>query len=256
MTARITHAETQPTIDLDDWNADHVIEDLVADDDPRLSDARTPIAHTHPYASDSHTHDTTHDHDGDYAPAHAHPYASDSHQHDADYAAVAHGTHLSLGTTAGTAAEGDHSHPGGFEAFPVGSLFLSAVSTNPATLLGYGTWQAFGDGRLLMSEDTAGQTGGSSTHTHAAHSGVLSHSHNVTDAGHAHAQQRFPTATGGSTGFTVDTSMSGTQAAANNTASATTGLTVNSSGSGSEYTHDSPSHLPPYITVRVWERTA
>lgn len=108
-----------------------------------------------------------------------------------------------------------------------------------------------------MSDDTAGQTGGSSTHTHAAHTGVINHTHPVTDPGHVHAQQRFPTATGGSTGFTVDTSMSGTQAAANNTASSTTGLTTNNPAGGvASLTHDSPEHLPPFITVRVWERTA
>lgn len=108
-----------------------------------------------------------------------------------------------------------------------------------------------------MSTDTAGQTGGASTHTHADHTGVINHTHPVNDSGHAHAMQRFPTATGGSTGFTVDTSMSGTQVAANNTASATTGVTTsNPAGGVSALTHDSPSHLPPYITVRVWQRTA
>ena len=40
--------------------------------------------------------------------------------------------------------------PGGGPAFPVGSVFLAVVSTNPATLLGYGTWSAFGAGRLLV----------------------------------------------------------------------------------------------------------
>jgi hypothetical protein len=37
----------------------------------------------------------------------------------------------------------------GGEAFPVGSVFVSVVSTNPATLLGYGTWSAFGAGRMM-----------------------------------------------------------------------------------------------------------
>jgi hypothetical protein len=96
--------------------------------------------------------------------------------------------------------------------YAVGDLYITTRAGNPATLLGYGTWAAFGDGRFLLSGATAGVTAGSATHTHAAHSGVLQHNHGVTDPGHVHAQMRLPTATGGATSFTVDTSMSGTPA--------------------------------------------
>lgn len=37
--------------------------------------------------------------------------------------------------------------------FPVGSVFISVVSTNPATLLGYGTWTAFATGRTIVGLD-------------------------------------------------------------------------------------------------------
>ena len=36
------------------------------------------------------------------------------------------------------------------DAFPVGSVFIAVVSTNPATLLGFGTWVAFGAGRVMV----------------------------------------------------------------------------------------------------------
>lgn len=80
--------------------------------------------------------------------------------------------------------KGDTGDPG--QAWPVGSLFLGVVSTNPATLLGYGTWAAFGTGRMLIgvdsgtaAYDTAEETGGSATHGHTvtqpdAH-GALTH---------------------------------------------------------------------------------
>ena len=36
------------------------------------------------------------------------------------------------------------------EAFPVGSVFLTAAKTNPATLLGYGTWVEIVSGKVPM----------------------------------------------------------------------------------------------------------
>lgn len=76
----------------------------VADDDPRLSDARTPTAHNHDaaYAAINHNHDATyaplvhthdyaatnHNHDGVYQPAGS--YAAASHNHDGVYSPVGH----------------------------------------------------------------------------------------------------------------------------------------------------------------------
>ena len=57
--------------------------------------------------------------------------------------------------------------------YPVGSIYINAgVSTSPATLMGFGTWSRYGEGRVLVSQsvsdtefDTLGETGGSKTHT-------------------------------------------------------------------------------------------
>ena len=61
-------------------------------------------------------------------------------------------------------------------AWPVGSIFLSAVSTSPATLLGIGTWAQIGQGQMLVGYKagdadfgTLGATGGTKTVSHAAH---------------------------------------------------------------------------------------
>lgn len=96
-----------------------------------------------------------------------------------------------------------------------------------------------------------GTTGGATTHTHAAHTGVINHTHPVTDPGHAHVQMRLPTATGAVVGHTVDTSMSGTPATSGvSTQSATTGVTTsNPAGGVASLTHDSPNHEPPFYAL-------
>jgi hypothetical protein len=149
--------------------------------------------------------------------------------------------------------------PGGAgEAFPVGAVFLSVVSTNPASLLGYGTWSQIAQGNMLVgfsSGDsdfgTVEASGGTKTHTIAT-ANLPAHNHPVTDPGHTHLVEAFPTATGGLTGFTRDTSMSGTPAnTSQSTASATTGITVGNTGSGTAV-----NHLNPFFVVYVWKRTA
>ena len=170
------------------------------------------------------------------------------------------------GATGPQGPQGDEGPPGSGttldQVYPVGCIYTTTVSTNPATVFGFGTWTAFGAGRVLVGFDsgqtefdTAEETGGAKTITlTAAQSGLPQHTHAVTDPGHVHAQQRFPTATGGSTGFTVDTSMSGTPAAANNTASAVTGLTVNNVNAADA--SSAHSNLQPYIVVYFFKRTA
>lgn len=91
-------------------------------------------------------------------------------------------------------------------AWPIGSVFVSVANTNPATLLGFGTWVAFGTGRCLVGLD-AGQTefdtlekvGGEKTHTlvlneltpHAHVQDAHNHTqdpHNHTQDPHTHTQ--------------------------------------------------------------------
>ena len=108
--------------------------------------------------------------------------------------------------------------------WPIGSIFISVVSTNPATLLGFGTWTAFGAGRVLVGLDASDtdfdvvrDTGGSKTHTHS----TPAHVH---PAGTSVESPAIP-------------------------------ITVND-GSGGSGTTGSSSNMPPYYTVYMWERTA
>ena len=51
--------------------------------------------------------------------------------------------------------------------YPVGAIYISTVSTNPADLFGFGTWEQIKDVFLLSAGTTytAGSTGGEATHT-------------------------------------------------------------------------------------------
>jgi hypothetical protein len=184
-----------------------------------------------------------------------------------------------VGAGADEVSAGNHTHPGGSEAFPVGSVFIAVVNTNPGTLLGYGTWAAFAAGRMLIGHnagdtdfDTAEETGGSKTstaliaHTHVqdAHTHVQNAHTHVQDA-HSHIITSQTATTGGATSYehgTLDTSSAEAEA----TETTATAVAVNQNatavnqnatavnqpaGSGNSF-----SLMNPYIVVFMWKRTA
>jgi len=147
---------------------------------------------------------------------------------------------------------------------PVGSIYINAtVATNPATLLGFGTWTTFGAGRVLVSLnsanvlfDTAEETGGSAdstlpTHTHTF-SGTTS-----TIGTHQHEESIGTIGTFGTGGTFFHGNYSGTGTSAvdltngggshDHTYSGTT-ASAGTSGTNANY--------QPYITVYMWKRTA
>jgi hypothetical protein len=164
---------------------------------------------------------------------------------------------VSKGGTGATTAAGAASNLAveiGKLLYPVGSIYNNiAVSTNPATLLGFGTWEAI-TGRVVVgfdsgdtAFDTVGETGGSKdaiavSHTHTA-------STSITDPGHAHTYGGFANETSGTLGPDAATSLT------SNTSTATTGITasttVNSAGSSG-----TNANLQPYVVAYVWKRTA
>jgi hypothetical protein len=136
--------------------------------------------------------------------------------------------------------------------YPVGSIYTSTAATNPNTLFGFGTWVAFGAGRVLLGNGggyTAGATGGS------ADAVVVSHTHTatVTDAGHSHAYG--PITDGYSAGGTYDTARGALAGVYSDltTRTATTGITVANSTTGVSGTN---ANLQPYVVVYMWQRTA
>ena len=164
---------------------------------------------------------------------------------------------MELDGSAGSVLRGNGTFgaPGAGEAFPVGSIFIAVVATNPATLLGYGTWAAYAAGRVLVGIDagqtefdTVRETGGAKTHT-LVEAEIPAHTH-VQDA-HSHVigQVRDATTGGATTNIakTADTSST-----AGTSTSTNTSVAVNQS-TGGDGAHN---NLQPYIVVYMWERTA
>lgn len=140
--------------------------------------------------------------------------------------------------------------------YPVGTIYTQAsVATNPATLLGFGTWEEFGAGKVIIGVDTSntlfdtlGETGGAAditisdetdSHTLTIDE-IPAHTHGVPNAG-SNGTDGIESADKNNNPFDpVDT---------------------NSTGGGQGHTHGitydgTNANYQPYITVYMWKRTA
>tara|TARA_Y100000748_G_scaffold282648_1_gene263122 strand:+ start:98 stop:598 length:501 start_codon:yes stop_codon:yes gene_type:complete len=123
--------------------------------------------------------------------------------------------------------------------YPVGSIYINAgVATNPGTLLGFGTWSAFGTGRTIVGVDSSDtdfdavrETGGSKTHTLTI-AELPSHTHQTTLRGNGE-----------------DENLDLPSASDNSDPSRT--MTSGATGGGGAH-----NNLQPYITAYMWRRTA
>ena len=127
-------------------------------------------------------------------------------------------------------------------AYPIGSIYMNSSNvTNPATLFGFGTWVAFGAGRVLVGIDAGqtefdaiGETGGAKTHTLTVDE-MPSHNHNVLSTG---GYFKNDASAGAGTNAYSDQTSGGTNK-------------TGSTGGGSAH-----NNLQPYIVVYMWTRTA
>ena len=142
-------------------------------------------------------------------------------------------------------------------AYPVGSIYISTISSNPSTSLGFGTWVAFGQGRVLLgagSGYTAGVTGGSAdavvvSHNHAFTGNALpvhNHTGSLSNNGFAGggADRPYVHPSTGNTGESTNSGGFGSTSAGTPSGSINT---VGSSGTNA--------NMQPYIVVYMWNRT-
>ena len=140
--------------------------------------------------------------------------------------------------------------------YPVGAIYINATSsTNPATSLGFGTWTAFGAGRVMVGFDSgnalfdvAEETGGNAdaivpTHTHTATS---------TDAGHTHPLTQFASSTTGFGGTNSSNLKIFENTTTGVTSTSTANVTTTIATAGVSPTN---TNYQPYITVYIWKRT-
>jgi len=144
---------------------------------------------------------------------------------------------------------------------PVGSIYTSTSATNPGTSFGFGTWVAFGAGRVLIGDGggyAAGSTGGSANSVLIGHAHTASFSGNAL-GGHQHTTPLPPYWSVGGSGGVNFTSGAAYQGSGYNGVSDSVSagtpsgaVTVNTAGSGS----GTNENLQPYIVVYMWNRTA
>ena len=152
--------------------------------------------------------------------------------------------------------------------YPVGSIYMSTVSTNPATLFGFGTWEAMPAGHVLLAQGksswgttyNAGSTGGEATHQLTV--GELpSHGHSAstnTTGNHTHTHPGWQMGEGirhqdGCSAIP----QRGDQGGYNGTYTFSTAgnhshtITVNNTGSNTAH-----NNMQPFIVTYIWRRTA
>ena len=173
------------------------------------------------------------------------------------------------------------------QAYPVGSIYMSVVETNPAELFG-GTWEAIAPGRVLLGAGeynsivsyTAGTTGGRIDHVLTS-SNIPKHTHTVEIAtetqSHLHKNGVFDEVAAGAGPLSSNygatklypTASQKVMSADGETFSTNTQLYMgNTSGASTSHKHDvtvgyygtsSPaaiSVMQPYLVVYMWKRTA
>ena len=140
--------------------------------------------------------------------------------------------------------------------YPVGSIFISTSSTSPATSLGFGSWSRFGEGKMLVSQnssdsdfDTAEETGGAKTHT-LSEANLAAHTHLTMNTGNGFGTNLENNTTG--TGTTNSRGgLGNNDYIMQSVSSAANAGKTSSTGSGTAVTH-----MNPYIVTYMWKRTS
>jgi hypothetical protein len=120
--------------------------------------------------------------------------------------------------------------------YPVGSIYISTLAANPNTLLGFGTWVAFGAGRVMVG------LGAAPFNTLEATGGEQNHTLTIPEMPIHHHVQAF------TTNPTV-----GSEGSMGSDGPSDEGFVGDTQDTGGGQAHN---NLQPYIVVNAWKRTA
>ncbi|KAI5493609.1 phage tail repeat-like family [Trichomonas vaginalis G3] len=139
--------------------------------------------------------------------------------------------------------------------YPVGSIYTSMNSTNPETVLGFGTWKQIVD-KFLYCARYSKQTGGSKKikeanlppHTHTGTTNTTgNHSHSITKRGYINLAAGSDRWGMNRYDITTDPVDSSTGIFCGTAGNHSHTFTTNPTGSGKDY-------MPPFVTVFAWYR--
>ncbi|EAX93064.1 hypothetical protein TVAG_220390 [Trichomonas vaginalis G3] len=139
--------------------------------------------------------------------------------------------------------------------YPIGSIYTSMNSTNPATVLGFGMWEQIVD-KFLYCANSSKQTGGSKKITEAnlpphTHTGTTnttgSHSHSITKRGYTNLAAGSDRQGMHRYDISSDPVDSSTGIFCGTTGNHAHTFTTNPTGSGADY-------MPPFVTIFAWYR--
>ncbi|KAI5513736.1 phage tail repeat-like family [Trichomonas vaginalis G3] len=139
--------------------------------------------------------------------------------------------------------------------YPVGSIYTSMNSTNPETVLGFGTWKQIVD-KFLYCANSSKQTGGSKKikeanlppHTHTGTTNTTgNHSHSITKRGYTNLAAGSDRQGMHRYDISSDPVDSSAGIFCGTTGNHSHTFTTNPTGSGEDY-------MPPFVTIFAWYR--
>lgn len=147
--------------------------------------------------------------------------------------------------------------------YPVGSIYMSTVSTNPATLFGFGTWEAMPAGRVLLAQGksswgttyNAGSTGGEATHQLTVGE-MPSHNHTGstnTTGNHSHNTPTTGTYDGDGKGYDPGGGNNPDYTKCFTSEAGSHSHTITIQNTGSSQSHN---NMQPYIVCYIWKRVS